>query len=115
MKKIFAALALVIFIVNEVSSNLTSWESASICLFIYFLLEFMWDLGKRNVILDLPILLAILTWLVMPVIFYHEYTTQNPLAFLWKKFMPIPTDQYFSFAFPGTVSMILGLRMPLGR
>lgn len=113
MKKVFVLISLIIFTVNEVSSNLTSWESISVSLFIYFLLEFIYDLGKRNIILDLPILLAILTWLIMPVIFYHEYTAQNSLAFLWKKFMPIPTDQYFSFAVPGTVTMILGLRVPL--
>jgi len=86
-----------------------------VSLFIYFLLEFIYDLGKRNVTLDLPILLAILTWLIMPVIFYHEYTAQNPLAFLWRKYMPIPSNDYFSFALPGTLTMILGLRIPLDR
>src|SRR5215831_6223792 len=115
MKKIFLIISIVVFIINEVSSNLTSWESCAVSLFIYFLLEFIYDLGKRNVTLDLPILLAILTWLIMPVIFYHEYTAQNPLAFLWRKYMPIPSNDYFSFALPGTLTMILGLRIPLDR
>jgi len=51
----------------------------------------------------------------MPVIFYHEYPRSFRLARIWYKYMPIPSDEYFSFALPGTLMMVLGLRLPLFR
>src|SRR6185312_4078110 len=59
--------------------------------------------------------IAALTCLVLPVIFYHTYTITNPLARLWGKFMPLPEDEYFSFAFPAVVAMATGYRMPVLR
>jgi len=115
MKKIFFLVGGIAFILFVVGGSLTVWEGLSISMFIYFFLEFLYDLGKRIVILDMLILLAIATWLVMPVIFYHFYTRENYLARLWFKFMPIPSDEYFSFVLPGTLTMILGLRIPLGK
>jgi hypothetical protein len=51
----------------------------------------------------------------MPVIFYHEYSRQNALAQLWKKYMPIPSNDYFSFAVPAVLAMIAGLKIPIKR
>jgi hypothetical protein len=84
-------------------------------LFVFFFLEFLLDLGERIVILDLAIVLAIFTCLIMPAIFYHEYTRENHLARLWLKYMPISSDEYFSFAAPAIFMMILGFRVPLGK
>ena len=64
-------------------------------------------------ILDLVVILASVTCLILPIVFYHEYTRENHLARLWVKYMPIPTDSYFSFTVPATLSMILGFRLPL--
>jgi len=75
----------------------------------------MFDLGGKIVVMDLAILMAVLCCLVMPVVFYHEYTRDNKLAFLWRKYMPIPSDSYFGFAFPAILMMIIGLKAPLGR
>jgi len=95
--------------------TLPPWENMSICLFIYFLLDFLAGLGKRIVILDLSVVIAALTCLVLPVIFYHTYTITNPLAKLWGKFMPLPSDEYFSFAVPAVIAMAIGYRVPVMR
>jgi hypothetical protein len=60
-------------------------------------------------------MMANFTCLVMPVIFYHVYTRENPLARLWVKFMPIKSDDYFSFALPAVILMTIGMKMPLGN
>ncbi|SRR5579871_1477934 len=93
----------------------TFWETASIGLFFFFFLEFLYRLGNKVVVLDLITISAVFTWLVMPAIFYHVYPQENFLAHHWKRYMPIPSNEYFSFAVPSTVTMIIGLRVPLGK
>ncbi|MBS1596787.1 MAG: hypothetical protein JST75_01075 [Bacteroidetes bacterium] len=65
--------------------------------------------------MDLSILIALFTCLLMPIIFYHFYTRDNRLARIWIKYMPIISDQYFSFATPAILAMVIGLRLPLGK
>ena len=115
MKKLIVLISAVVFISCLVFSTLSTWESLSVFLFVFFFLEFLLDLGERIVILDLAIVLAIFTCLIMPAIFYHEYTRENHLARLWLKYMPISSDDYFSFTVPAIFMMIIGFRIPLGR
>jgi len=115
MKLVLAIFSFLLFIVFLVATNLTAWEALSVCLFIFFFFDFLDNLGQKIVIMDLSIVMAILTCLVMPVIFYHEYTRENQVARLWHKYMPIPSDDYFSFAVPATLFMTLGLRVQLRR
>jgi hypothetical protein len=115
VKKLIILISAVIFLSCMVFSTLSTWESLSVFLFVFFFLEFLLDLGKRIVILDLAIILAIFTCLIMPAIFYHEYTRENHLARLWLKYMPISSDDYFSFTLPAIFMMILGFRVPLGK
>jgi hypothetical protein len=72
-------------------------------------------LGKKIVILELTNIMAALTCLLMPVIFYHEYTKDNPLARLWVKYMPVSSDEYFSFMIPAVIALAIGLRLPLSK
>ena len=90
-------------------------ESVSIALLVYFFTEFVYDLGKRINIMDLGVLMMVLTCLVVPVAFYHYYTIDFPLARIWVKYMPISSDDYFSFALPSVVAMAIGLRIPLKK
>ncbi|HMH33595.1 MAG TPA: hypothetical protein VK543_11220, partial [Puia sp.] len=103
------------FIIFSVFTELSNWEALSVALFVHFMLDFLQNLGKKVVIFDITILLATATCLVMPAIFYHYYTRDNRLAHIWIKYMLIPSDEYFSFAFPAVLMMILGFRAPLGR
>ena len=95
--------------------NLSIWENLSICLFIYFFFDFLLNLGQRIIIMELAIILAALTCMLMPVIFYHVYTKDNFLAHLWDKYMPISSDDYFSYVDPAIVAMAIGLRIPMGK
>jgi len=115
MKKYFILFSLIVFLLLWFSSELTTLESISIVLFIYAFLEFLYDMGRRIVIMDFAVQLAIFTCLVMPVIFYHVYTRDNIMARLWIKYMPISSDDYFSFALPGVIALAIGLRIPLGK
>jgi hypothetical protein len=110
----FAVSVLIYFYVAD-SSTFTTWESLSVGLFVFFILDFLNRLGKKMVIFDILIVLAILTCLIMPIWGYHVYTKSDRLAHLWVKYMFIPSDEYFSFAFPAVVAMILGFRIPLAR
>jgi len=105
----------VLFLVLQMEGGLTLYESISIALFVYFFLNFLAQLGSKIVIFDLTILMAFLTCLIMPIIFYHFYTKDNPLAYIWKKYMPIASDDYFSFAVPAVIALILGLKIPVRK
>jgi len=97
------------------SSRLSTWEALSISFFIYFFLEFLDNLGKRIVIMDLSLIALFVTCIIMPVIFYHVYTKDNVMARLWVKYMPIESDDYFSFALPAVIAMAIGLRVRLKK
>ncbi len=96
-------------------SDLTILESISVVLFVFAFLELIYDLGKRVVIMDFAVQAAIFTCLVMPVIFYHVYSRENHLARLWVKYMPISSDEYFTFALPAVIAMAIGIRIPLKK
>src|ERR1700712_3415345 len=96
-KIIFAVLNLLFFLYLVSYTNLDGWESLSCALGLYLILEFLDNLGNKINFLDLAIILAVLTCLVMPIPFYHEYTIDNHLARLWKKYMPIPSETYYSY------------------
>lgn len=112
---IFGIVAGIFAYVVGLSANLTSYEGLSVALLVFSLLSFLDNLGKKVVVLDIAVILASFTWLVMPVIFYHNYTRQDRVAYLFNKYMPISSDDYFSYAFPGTVAMIIGFKLRLAR
>jgi len=114
-KLIFAIISLGLYLYWYSETALDGWESASLALLLYFLLEFIDNLGNKIVIMDLAILLAVLTCLVMPIFFYHIYNKGNYLAWLWKKYMPIDSDRYYSFALPAVLTMAAGIRFPFKK
>jgi hypothetical protein len=115
MRYVLFIFSAVLFLVLQMEGGLTLYESLSIALSMYFFLNFLWELGSKIVIFDLTILMAFLTCLIMPIIFYHFYTKDNPLAVLWVKYMPISSDDYFSFAVPGVIALALGLKIPVRK
>lgn len=111
-----AIFSLLLYLFCIVTNNgLTVLENLSICVSIYFTLSFLDNLGKKIIIMDLAVIMACFTCLIMPVIFYHEYTKDDFLPRLWRKFMPISTDDYFTFALPAIIAMAVGFRVPLGK
>ncbi len=115
MKYFVFIVPLSLFLLIYLAGNLSIWENFSMCFFVYFFLNFLMNLGNKIVILDLTVLMACLTCLIMPIVFYHVYTKDNPLARLWIKYMPISSDEYFSFAMPGILAMVLGIKLRFGK
>jgi hypothetical protein len=104
-----------IFIISFVSQTtmLSAPELISVGLFVYFFLDLIENFGKQIVILHFFIVLAIIQWLIMPILAYHIYNQSNYLAVLWVKTMEVPAEKYFEYVLPGTIAMILGFRFPL--
>ncbi len=98
-----------------IDDGLTTLENLAVCLSVYFLISFLNNLGQKIIIMDLATIMAAFTCLVMPVVFYHVYTRENPLAKLWVKYMPVPSDDYLSFAVPAIVMMAIGFHVRLGK
>lgn len=115
MRVILVFFSLIASLAISNTAGFSNWESFSVGLFIFFFLDFLNNLGKKMVIFDLTILLAILTCLIMPAIFYHVYNRENRLARVWVKYMFIPSEEYFPFAFPAVCALIMGFRFPLSK
>ncbi len=115
MKSVFVSICFGLYLVLWLASPLTILESLSLSIFVFTFMDFLDNLGKRIVIMDLSILALFLTCIIMPIVFYHIYTRENHLARLWAKYMPVSSDDYFSFALPGVMAMFLGLRIPLKK
>ncbi len=115
MRKAIFIFCISLLVIILLATDLSIWEALSIVLFIYFFLDFLEILGKRIAILELINILASFTCLVMPVIFYHEYTRENAMAKLWFKYMLVDSENYFSFMVPAVIALAIGLRIPLGK
>src|ERR1035438_826777 len=115
MRKAFLIFTAFLFAAIYFTTSLSAWENIAICLLAFFLLDFLNNLGNKVAILDLTIIMGCVTCLIVPIIFYHVYTKENYLARIWGKYMPISSDDYFSFTVPGILALVLGLRLPLGN
>lgn len=94
-------------------SDFTGYESISIGLFLFFTLNLVDNFNKTIwSILDILVVLALLTWLIMPLLSYYHFDKNNYLATLWDRVMKIDSDTYYSFMLPATLTMILGLKWP---
>jgi len=107
--------ALALFVFFQFFWGYPFLESFSIGMSLYFILDFVDKIGRRLVILDVIVILAVVTWLLFPILAYHFFTKENPLVYMWRRYMPISSEEYFSYVLPGTLAMILGLRFPRFR
>lgn len=85
----------------------------SISLFVYFLLLFVNNIGKKLVILDVVILSSLLICLIMPIVGYHFFNFNNKLARTWAFYMKVPSDDYYGYMFPALIAMIIGIKIPV--
>ena len=94
-------------------SSVSTLEALAIGIFAFFLVDFLNELGKKVIIMDLTLVMGALTCLVMPVIFYHNYSRENKLALIWGKYMPVTSDNYFMFVIPAMVALAFGMKITL--
>ncbi|MCC7445699.1 MAG: hypothetical protein IT263_12800 [Saprospiraceae bacterium] len=97
----------------QIGFDLSVYETLSVLLFINYFLYFIGLVGKKIILLEIACLVAILTWLIAPIPFYHYFNEHNYHANLWKVYMPVDSDVYYGYVFWGTVSMIIGMSLKL--
>ncbi len=106
--------SVIFFLVLEIA-GVPLIDSSVWSLLFYSLLTFISGLTYRIGILNAVNVIACLLYLVFPLIAYNIFNEKNPLAFKWKSFMVIDKYDYFSFALPATILLIIGLSFPLGK
>jgi hypothetical protein len=87
----------------------------SVSLLAVLLILILDKLGKGIVLREIIALHTTFVCLVMPALGYSLYTINNPLAKLWRRYMPIPEDVYFSFALPATAAFVIALCWPMNK
>ncbi len=113
VKAVFLVGAVLLYFIINLELSLDTYEAMSVALFVYWLFLFLYDLGRKFIILDVIILSAIFSCLVMPLGGFHYFTSQNMLARLWLRYMRVPSEEYYSFMFPATLTFIAGLKIPV--
>ncbi len=59
--------------------------------------------------MDIVSFIGCLIYLLAPWVTYEYFDKSDPLAKLWSTYMTIDKDQYFAYAIPGTIMLVLGL------
>ncbi len=105
----FMQLGLVFFmiILLSVFTDLVFYSLLGLGLFLFFSLKFFSDLGSKIQIKDLMILLALLQWIIGPVLAYR-YDPDNQFYY-----MAVDETVYMSYVFPASLLFVLGLYFPL--
>jgi len=93
--------------------HFSAYEWLSVLLFVNYFLYFIDVIGKKIIILEIACIMAILTWLIAPLGFYHYFNETHHLAKLWKLFMPVDSNVYYGYVFWGTLAMIVGMSINL--
>lgn len=105
--KIAASLASLFFIVVYSTTNLLFYSAAGISLFVLFGLKFFLDLGKTIEMRDLIISIALLQWIVGPLLKYYVADPEDIFYY-----MAVSEEDYISFVFPASLLFIVGLYFP---
>ena len=90
-----------------------SYAFISIVLFITIILSILYKMGKGIVMLESITLFYVFTCLVMPVVGYKYYTSQHYMARLFKRYMQVPEENYFTYALPALLIFTIILSFPL--
>lgn len=69
-------------------------------------------LGKGILLREVVALHSTFILLLMPLVGYNYYTRANPLAYMWRRYMPVPEVVYFHFALPAVAGFITCLFWP---
>jgi hypothetical protein len=113
LNKPIAILSILFYVLVKTSTTLSVYETLSITFFLYYLITFIHNLGKKLVILDVVLLNALFICLVMPVVGYHYFNFDNRLARSWWLYMRVPSDEYYSFMFPAMLALVAGFKLPV--
>ncbi|MDE3250599.1 MAG: hypothetical protein KGO82_18200, partial [Bacteroidota bacterium] len=65
--------------------------------------------GKGIVLLETMALYSCIIYILMPILGYSVYNSDNRVAILWNRVMPVSSDRYYSFMLPAITTYIIGL------
>ena len=103
------AIGVVIFTFFELFTNLYFVSSIGVALTAGVFIKFVQDLGQRIEIRDLVAFLAILQWVLGPVLAY------NVLPYDELYYMAVDEATYMNYIVPGCFALTLGLYFPLAQ
>ncbi len=110
MRQVIYTLSLFVIIVLSFVSD---WYTfLGISLMVVLILAMLQKIGKGIVLLETIAVLYAFTCVIMPIIGYHYYSSENPLSRLWVKYMPVDQDRYFSYALPAIAAFCLSINFP---
>jgi hypothetical protein len=104
--KSIALFSLLVFIILVATVTFSFSSAIGFALFAFFALKFFFELGETVEIRDLIIVIALLQWIIGPVIKYH--IPEKDVFY----FMAIPESQYLAFVLPASMLLICGLYFP---
>ncbi|HTL07868.1 MAG TPA: hypothetical protein VL307_06410 [Chitinophagaceae bacterium] len=102
----------IIFFIAAVSLAGGWYETLSLALSAILLVMLLDKIGKGIVLRETIAFLYAFTCLVMPVIGYKYYDPTNGLAKLWVRYMPVPENNYFSYALPAVAFFAFAITLP---
>lgn len=111
-KVLIGFFAVVITIILAALLDTHMYETISVFLATFFLLNFIDSVGRSYNVLDIPILLGIFQLLIMPMIVYRVYNNEYFVQDLYYD-MSVPEETYYGFMVPAVVCMIIGMKLPL--
>ena len=83
------------------------FSSIGIGLFLFFGVKFFLEIGEKIEIRDIMILIAVLQWIIGPLLAYKVYPDDDFY------YMAVEIDVYMSFVVPASFAFVLGLYLPL--
>jgi hypothetical protein len=101
-----ALISLLVFVFLVTSTAFLFYSALGLTLFVFFSLKFIDGLGKTIEIRDLIITIALLQWIVGPLLKY--YFSPHDIFY----FMAVPEADYIGFVLPASIFFIIGLYLP---
>ena len=92
-------------LVLVLSLTLKQYIAGAICLTVLAIIRLLNKFGNGSFLLEVIYFHACLTCLAMPVFGYVYFNQSNPVAVIWRKFMPVPEEAYFTFLIPACIAL----------
>lgn len=94
---------------------MTWQEGLSLIITAISLIRFLRALGQQITLVHAIGLITCIIYLAMPVLAFNVFNKYNDLAKLYQTIMPLPSKDYFDYALPATMSLLIGLNWPVRR
>lgn len=109
MRYLYPLLLLLIMLLSGVYHDNSVWIYGLLGLTLFSLLR---KIGKGIALREMIAVHSCIIYLLMPLLGYQVYNSNNALSRLWWKFMPVDEVTYFNFVLPAILAFLLGLFMP---